>query len=80
MSLSMQKCSLKVAEALMNVDWIKWMYFCTNEFETGVNDSIVSGNEQQKVYLSLRRSRINFFLTTEWWRHLHPLNSSRPEE
>ena len=34
----------------MNVDWIKWMYFCVNEFEVGVNDSIFSGNEQQKVY------------------------------
>ena len=31
---------------LMNVDW---MYFCDNEFEVGVNDSIFSGNEQQKV-------------------------------
>ena len=26
------------------------MYFCINEFEFGVNDSIFSGNEQQKVY------------------------------
>ena len=26
------------------------MYFCVNEFEVGVNDSIFSGNEQQKVY------------------------------
>ena len=49
-SLSMQKCLLKVTEALMNVDWIKWMYFCVNEFEVGVND-IFSGNEQQKMYL-----------------------------
>ena len=34
------------------------MYFCINEFEFGVNDSIFSGNEQQKVYLltSLVRS------------------------
>ena len=24
------------------------MYFCANEFEVGVNDSIFSGNEQQK--------------------------------
>ena len=33
---------------LMNVDWIKWMYFCVNEFEVGVNDIIFSGNELQK--------------------------------
>ena len=26
------------------------MYFCVNEFEVGGNDSILSGNEQQKVY------------------------------
>ena len=25
------------------------MYFCVNESEVGVNDSIFSGNEQQKV-------------------------------
>ena len=25
------------------------MYFCVNEFEVGVNDSIFSDNEQQKV-------------------------------
>ena len=35
---------------LMNVDQIKWMYFCVNEFEVGVYDSVLSGNEQQKVY------------------------------
>ena len=34
---------------LVNVDWIKWMYFCVNGFEAGVNDSIFSDNEQQKV-------------------------------
>ena len=28
----------------------KRMYFCVNEFEVGVNDSIFSGNEQQKAY------------------------------
>ena len=28
------------------------MYFCVSEFEVGVNDSIFSGNEQQKVYYS----------------------------
>ena len=27
------------------------MYFCVHEFEVGVNDSIFSGNEQQKTYL-----------------------------
>ena len=26
------------------------MYFYVNEFEVGVNDSIFTGNEQQKVY------------------------------
>ena len=26
------------------------MYFCVNEFEVAVNDSIFSSNEQQKVY------------------------------
>ena len=35
----------------VNVDWIKWMYFCVNELEVGVDDSIFSGNEQQKVYM-----------------------------
>ena len=35
---------------LMNVDWIKWMYFCVNKSEVGVNDSIFSGDEQQNVY------------------------------
>ena len=39
----------KVHGTLMNVDWIKWMYFGVNEFEVDVNDSIFSGNEQQKV-------------------------------
>ena len=34
---------------LVNVDWMKWMYFRVNEFEVGVNDSIFAGNEQQKV-------------------------------
>ena len=34
---------------LVKVDWIKWIYFCVNEFEVGINDSIFSGNEQQKV-------------------------------
>ena len=28
----------------------KMNVFCVNEFEVGVNDSIFSGNEQQKVY------------------------------
>ena len=34
---------------LVNVDWIKWMYFWVNELEVGVNDSILPGSEQQKV-------------------------------
>ena len=29
------------------------MYFCVNEFEVGLTDSIFSGNEQQKVYYLL---------------------------
>ena len=29
---------------------IKWTYFRVNGFEVGVNDSIFSGSEQQKVY------------------------------
>ena len=37
------------ASTLMNVDWIKWMYFCVNEFVVGINDSIFFGNEQEKV-------------------------------
>ena len=31
---------------LVNVGWIKWIYFC---IKVGVNDGIFSGNEQQKV-------------------------------
>ena len=27
------------------------MYFCVNEFEVCVNDSMFSGNEKQKVYI-----------------------------
>ena len=38
---------------LVNVDWIKWMYFCINEFEVGINNCIFSSNKQQKVYLSV---------------------------
>ena len=34
---------------LININWIKWMYFCVNEFQSGVNDSISSGNEPRKV-------------------------------
>ena len=33
----------------LNVDWLKWMYFCFNDFEVSVNDSIFPGSEQQKV-------------------------------
>ena len=32
------------------------MYLCVNEFEVGVNDSIFSGNEQQKVYIPYGKS------------------------
>ena len=35
---------------LVTVDWIKYIYFCVNEFEVVVNDTILFGNEQQKVY------------------------------
>ena len=34
------------ADGWIKFDWIKWMYFCVNEFEVGFNDSIFSGNEQ----------------------------------
>ena len=27
---------------LVNVDWLKWMYFCVNDFEVGVNDNNVN--------------------------------------
>ena len=36
------------ASTRVNVDRIKPMYFCVNEFDVGVNDSIFSGNEQYK--------------------------------
>ena len=29
------------------------MYFCVNEFEVGVNESIIFGNEQQKMYFAI---------------------------
>ena len=38
---------------LVNVNWIKWMYFCVNEFKVGVDDHIFFGNGQQKVYRRL---------------------------
>ena len=37
------------AFTLMNVDWIKWTYFYVSKFEVAINDSMFSGNEQQKV-------------------------------
>ena len=33
----------------MSVYSIKWMHFRVYEFEVGVNDSIFSGNEEEKV-------------------------------
>ena len=33
----------------MSADSLKWMHFRVYEFEFGVNYSIYSGNEQQKV-------------------------------
>ena len=33
------------------------MYFCVNGFEVGVNDSIFSVNEQQKVYIVMHYLR-----------------------
>ena len=36
------------------------MYFCVNEFEVGVNNSIFSGNEQKKSVLHLGKIS-NFF-------------------
>ena len=41
---------------LMNFDWIKWMYFSVDEFVVGVNDSIFSGNEQQKRVVQQNRT------------------------
>ena len=35
----------------MNVGSLKWMHFRVYEFEVDVNDSIFSGNEQQKMYI-----------------------------
>ena len=46
----------------MNVDWIKWIYFCVNEFEVGVKDSIFSGNERQKVWNSTHALHTYFAL------------------
>ena len=34
---------------LMSVDTLKWMHFRVYDFEVGVNDSVFSGNEQQKA-------------------------------
>ena len=34
---------------LVNVDWIKLMYFCVNEREVVANNNIFSGNEEQKL-------------------------------
>ena len=37
------------------------MYFCVNELEVGVNDSLFPGNEQQNVYkMEDSRTKINF--------------------
>ena len=47
---------------LMNVDSIKWMYFCINEFEVGVNDIIFSGDKQQNFYdNAIAYLGLNFF-------------------
>ena len=48
----------------MTVDWIKWTYFCVNEFKVGINDGIYSGNEQQKVQNELSSQ------TAATWPHL----------
>ena len=45
----------------MRLDSTKLMYFGVNELEVSVNDGIISGNEQQKVYIqpfACRCSRI----------------------
>ena len=44
------------------------MYFCVNEFEVGINDSMFFGNEQKKVYwddhvLNLKHLVPEFFIT-----------------
>ena len=51
---------------LKNFGWIKWMYFCVNEFEVGVDDSIFSGNEQQKVYM-ISMTVIMMVWLWLWW-------------
>ena len=38
----------------MSVNSLKWRHFRVYEFEVGVNDSIFSGNEQQKMYNELK--------------------------
>ena len=48
---------------LMIVDWIKWIYFCINDFEVKINDSIFSGNEQQKVYDTFKQSLLSYEAT-----------------
>ena len=37
------------------------MYFYVNEFEIGVNDSISSGNEQQKVYYTIKFTKLQIY-------------------
>ena len=46
----MQKFFMNLKKAEMSVYSIEWMCFRGIEFGVGVNDSISSANEQQKVY------------------------------
>ena len=37
---------------LVNVDWIKWMFFCVNDFKVVVNDSTFSDNEHKSCIIA----------------------------
>ena len=57
---------MNVTKAYINVDFRKRMHIRVNEFEVGVNESIFSGNKQQKVYYFVARMFANIF-------HVQPL-------
>ena len=61
----------------MNVDWIKWMSFCVNEFEVDVNDSIFSGNEQQKVYINQVQPTEHFAAFSFSYKHWIPKGNGK---
>ena len=57
---------------LVNVDWIKWRYFYVSEFEVGVNDSIFSGNEIQKVQFGIAVVHAGYLTKTRWFKSEQP--------